>query len=56
MDKKINKICFAKNVWKTIGRMNMEIVISIALGVWVSISGWLCYRHYNKDNRRENEK
>lgn len=33
----------------------MEIVISIALGLWVSVAGLLCYIHYNNDKRREKE-
>lgn len=33
----------------------MEIVISIALGIWISISGMLCYKHYKSDEKRENE-
>lgn len=31
----------------------MEIIISIGLGVWVSISGVLCYIHYSNDDKRE---
>lgn len=33
----------------------MEIVISIALGIWVSVAGWICYKHYKNDERREKE-
>lgn len=27
----------------------MELVISIALGIWVSIGGWLAYRCLKKE-------
>ena len=27
----------------------MELVISIALGVWISIGGWLAYRSLKKE-------
>ena len=27
----------------------MELIISIALGVWISIGGWLAYRSIKKE-------
>lgn len=27
----------------------MELVISIALGIWISIGGWLAFKHINKE-------
>lgn len=33
----------------------MEIVVSITLGLWVSVSGWFCYKHYKIDEKREKE-
>lgn len=27
----------------------MELIISIALGAWISLGGWLAYRHLKKE-------
>ncbi len=32
----------------------MEIVIAVALGVWVMLAGLLSYIHMERDERREN--
>ena len=34
----------------------MELVISIALGVWIMISGVVCLIFYKNDNVREGKK
>lgn len=33
----------------------MEIVISICLGVWIMISGIVCYVYVRNDKKREEE-
>jgi len=33
----------------------MEIVISICLGVWIMISGVVCYIYMKNDKKREEE-
>lgn len=34
----------------------MEIVISLILGAWIAASGWICYRYYKNDDKREKER
>ena len=36
----------------------MELVISIALGVWISVGGWLAYRSLKKEytNKEDSDK
>lgn len=36
----------------------MELVISIALGIWISIGGWLAYRSLKNEysNKEESKK
>jgi|GEM_PF-6527486 len=32
----------------------MEVLISILLGVWIAVSGVVCYRYMKNDKEREN--
>lgn len=34
----------------------MELVISIALGLWISLSGVVCYLYFLNDKNREKRK
>jgi type II secretory pathway component PulJ len=36
--------------------MEMELVISIVLGAWISVGGWLAYRSLEKEYHREGGK